>query len=93
MASLRFRCSVESNDLLHVLTEKKAQCKSSEFHFIWGPTKNYSPGDSLSDSSKGLLQRSRGRAKIYMIFFFFGLEIPVVKLEKITASDGEQVSQ
>lgn len=37
--------------------KKNAQCENCELSFIWGLTEDYSPGDSISDSSEELLQR------------------------------------
>lgn len=40
--------------------KKNAQCENCELSFIWGLTEDYSPGDSISDSSEELLRRLRG---------------------------------
>ena len=42
---------------------KTAQCKSCELSFIQRLTEDYSPGDSLPDSSEELLQRGRWRGQ------------------------------
>ena len=41
------------------LLKKDAQPKSWGLSFIWGPTEDYSPEDSLSDSSEELLGRGK----------------------------------
>ena len=46
---------------------KKMKKVSWELSFIWGQSKNCSMGDSTSDSSERLLQRGRGKSKMYKI--------------------------
>ena len=46
---------------------KKMNKVSWELSFIWGQKKNCSLGDSTSDSFQRLLQRGRGKSKIYKI--------------------------
>ena len=42
---------------------KDAQRESCELTFIWGKNEDYSPGDSLLDSSEKLLRRGRGEGQ------------------------------
>ena len=49
---------------LFLSTQKKvAKKESCESSFIWEQNKDYSPGDTISDSSEKLLQRVRGNGQ------------------------------
>ena len=76
---------------------KNAQCESCELSFIWGKNEDYSPGDSTSDNSEKLLQRSRGedhymcdfgkgevRAIKHIFFFFFFHKISAIHEEHLS---------
>ena len=43
-----------------------AQCESCELFYL-GQNEDYSPGDSISESSEKLLQRGRGKVSIDVI--------------------------
>lgn len=46
---------------------KKAQCDSCEFSSVWELIEDYSPRDSLSESSDEPLGRGKGEISVYVI--------------------------
>ena len=48
---------------------EKQRERGAVLSFTWDLTEDYSPGDSLSDSSEEPLRRGKGRARVYMNFF------------------------
>ena len=75
---------------------KNAQCENCELSIIWSKNEDDSPGDSTSDNSEKLLQRSRGEGQ-YMCDF--GKEevhaikhIYIYFLQKVSASHEEHLS-
>ena len=46
-----------------LLTEKKCTMWELWVKFYWGQNEDYSPGDSILDSSEKLLQRGRGEGQ------------------------------
>ena len=59
----------ESCDCKMLSTEKKMHnLKVENYALFGGHTEDLNPGDSLSDSSEGLFQRGKSRARTYRCF-------------------------
>ena len=74
--------------------KKKTQPESCELRFVWGQNEDYSPGDSLSDSSEKLLQRGKGEGQS-VLYLILVKRVHAVKhrfWQKIVASQKEQMS-
>ena len=76
-------------------------------YILLGQNEDYSPRDSISDSSEKLLQRGRGKVSIHVIFMkggatcnqayiyiyiFFFFQIVSASLVRATVSHEEQIS-
>ena len=80
-----------TNFLMVILTEEK-QSKSCKLCFIWGPTEDYSLGESLWDSSEKRLPRGKGGVRINSFCWEEKIK-HVIKDWMITANHKEQMSQ